>query len=62
MVTGERRAQHAMPTPLGCMIDGRVLALAAPAGDTTAVMGGLLFGLFAVTTLAILLGGGRRPS
>ena len=51
-----------MLIPLGCMVDGRILALGALAGDTMSAMGILVFGLLLVTTLVILLGGERRPS
>ena len=51
-----------MLTPLGGMVDRRILALGALAGDATALMGILVFGLLLVTTLVILLGGERRPS
>src|SRR5262245_4688929 len=48
-----------MLIPLGCMVDERILALAALAGDTMSAMGILVFGLLLVTTLGILLGGER---
>ncbi len=49
-----------MLTPLGGMADDRIPLLGAAVGDTTTVMGALLFGLLVVTTLVILLGGVRR--
>jgi len=51
-----------MPTSLDGMADGRILALAAGMGDTATAMIALIFGLLVVTSLAILLGGGRRLS
>ena len=51
-----------MLTPLGGMVDRRILALGALAGDATALMGILVFGLLVVTTLVILVGGERGPS
>ena len=51
-----------MLTPFGGMVDRRILALGALAGDATALMGILVFGILVVTTLVILLGGERRPS
>ena len=51
-----------MLTPLGGMVDRRILALGALAGDATALMGLLVFGLLVVTTLVILVGGERGPS
>jgi len=51
-----------MLAPFGGMVDGRIRALGALAGDATALMGILVFGLLVVTTLVILFGGERRPS
>jgi len=49
-----------LPTSVDGMVDGRVLALGGGMGDTTAAMVAVIFGLLVVTSLAILLGGGRR--
>jgi len=49
-------------TSLDGMVDGRILALGAGMGDTTAAMVAVFFGLLVVTSIAILLGGGRRSS
>ena len=51
-----------MLAPFGGMVDGRIRALGALAGDATALMGILVFGLLLVTTLVILVGGERGPS
>ena len=51
-----------MPTLLDGMVDGRILALGAGMGATTTAMVAVIFGLLVVTSLAILLGGGRRSS
>jgi hypothetical protein len=51
-----------MLIPLGGMIDGSFPSLGAVAGETTSLMGILVFGFLVVTTLGILLGGERRAS